>query len=155
MRTENGLRTDWGASGFWEPRQMALSAVCIFNPKQWRVSFNPFIATCHTVLDNNAESYMKRLASHLSNKWNISLPRVTCLLRARAQICFLRILLIGNFIQYFDLQLLSLNCSFSWHTQFLQSCFCCNFVLVNLFCFCFLKHGAKHHRRHSRVQTNG
>ena len=29
---ENGLRADWGARGFWEPQQMALFDVCIFNP---------------------------------------------------------------------------------------------------------------------------
>ena len=55
--------------------------------EQRRASFNPFIATCDAVLDNNAESYIKRLASHLSNKWNTSLPRVTGWLRARIQIC--------------------------------------------------------------------
>ena len=116
---ENGLRADWGARGFWEPQQMALFDVCIFNPdstsmanqsldtlfdqkaklkrstysnaaEQRRASFNPFIATCDAVLDNNAESYIKRLASHLSNKWNTSLPRVTGWLRARIQICILR-----------------------------------------------------------------
>ena len=36
--------------------------------EQRRASVNPFVATFDAVLHNNAESYIKCLASHLSNK---------------------------------------------------------------------------------------
>ena len=58
--------------------------------EQRRASFNAFSATCDAVLDNNAESYIKRLASHLSNKWNTNLSRGTGWLHARLQICIIR-----------------------------------------------------------------
>ena len=57
---------------------------------QRRGSFTPIIATCEGILDREAESYVKRLAFHLSNKWQKSQSQTIFWVRARIQICILR-----------------------------------------------------------------
>ena len=116
---ENGLRADWGARGFWEPQQMSLFDICIFNAdseslkhqqlatifetrrnikkatyseaaEQRRATFTPIFATCDAVLDREAESYLKRLSIHLSKKLKCNYSHACGWLRARIQICILR-----------------------------------------------------------------
>jgi hypothetical protein len=48
------------------------------------------IATCDAVFDNESEIYFKRLALHLSKKWNSSYSQMVGFIRARMQVCILR-----------------------------------------------------------------
>jgi hypothetical protein len=113
------LRADWAARGFWEPQKQALFDGCIINAdspsfenstlqtifnqrkntkrqtyseaaEARRASFTPIIATCDAVFDKEAELYFKRLAVHLSKKWDSSYSQVLSYIRARMQICILR-----------------------------------------------------------------
>ena len=119
MNGENGLKADWGVRSFWQPQRQAFFDVSIVNTdydsmshqplenifrtrrnlkystyletaKARRASFSPFIATCDAVLENEAESYLKRLAVVLSKKWGSSYCRFVGWLQARVQICILR-----------------------------------------------------------------
>jgi hypothetical protein len=114
-----GLRADFGVRGFWEHQKVALFDVRIFNAdapsykaqplksafkihrnqkkalycqvaEQRRASFTPLVATCDAVLDQEACSYLNKLAEHLESKWDLSLSEIKCWLRARFQICILR-----------------------------------------------------------------
>ena len=38
-------------------------------PKSRRGTFTPFIASCDAIFDVEAEHYLKRLNSHLADKW--------------------------------------------------------------------------------------
>ena len=113
------LRGDWSVRGFWVPQRVAVFDTRIFNANapsyktlalkaafnlhrnekkklysaevnQRRGSFTPIIATCEGILDREAESYVKRLAFHLSNKWQKSQSQTIFWVRARIQICILR-----------------------------------------------------------------
>ena len=113
------LRGDWSVRGFWVPQRVAVFDTRIFNANapsyktlaleaafnlhrnekkklysaevnQRRGSFTPIIATCEGILDREAESYVKRLAFHLSNKWQKSLSQTIFWVRARIQICIIR-----------------------------------------------------------------
>ena len=55
-----------------------------------RASFTPIIASCEAILDNEAEIYVKRLATIMSKKWKTSYSRVLSYVRARFQICIIR-----------------------------------------------------------------
>ena len=55
-----------------------------------RGTFTPFIATCDAILDVEAEHYIKRLSSHLAEKWGKSYSGVIGWVRARIQVCILR-----------------------------------------------------------------
>ena len=101
------LRADWSMRGFWDSQRTALFDVCIFNAdacslrnqslqnvfqmkknakkskycqaaEARRASFTPIIASCEAILDNEAEVYIKRLATILSNKWDLCYSRVLC-----------------------------------------------------------------------------
>ena len=114
-----GLRADWSVRGFWDSQRTALFDVCIFNadasslknqPLQSvfnakknmkkskyckaaaarRASFTPVIASCEAILDNEAEIYVKRLATIMSKNWKTSYSRVLSYVRARFQICIIR-----------------------------------------------------------------
>jgi len=116
---EGGLRADWGVRGFWEHQREALFDCRIFNAdaisyvntpittllenqrndkkKQYnsavekrRGTFTPFIASCDAILDVEAEHYLKRLSSYLSEKWEKSYSEVIGWVRARVQVCILR-----------------------------------------------------------------
>ena len=55
-----------------------------------RGTFTPFIASCDAILDVEAEHYLKRLSSYLSEKWEKSYSEVIGWVRARVQVCILR-----------------------------------------------------------------
>ena len=55
-----------------------------------RGTFTPFIATCDAILDLEAEHYIKRLSSHLAEKWGKSYSGVIGWVRAKIQVCILR-----------------------------------------------------------------
>ena len=55
-----------------------------------RGTFTPFIATCDAILDIEAEHYIKRLSSYLSEKWDKCYSVVIGWVRARIQVCILR-----------------------------------------------------------------
>ena len=55
-----------------------------------RASFTPIIATCEGIFDREAEAYVKRLAFHLSKRWEKSLSQTLFWIRARLQMCILR-----------------------------------------------------------------
>ena len=113
---EGGLRADWSVRGFWEHQREALFDCRIFNAdaisyvntpittllenqrnekkKQYnntvedrRGTFTPFIATCDAILDVEAEHYIKRLSSYLSEKWDKCYSVVIGWVRARIQVC--------------------------------------------------------------------
>ena len=113
------VRADWGVRGFWEHQREALFDYRIFNAdalsyvntpittllenqrnekkKQYnsavemrRGTFTPFIASCDAILDIEAEHYLKRLSSYLSEKWEKSYSEVIGWVRARIQVCILR-----------------------------------------------------------------
>ena len=46
--------------------------------------------TCEAIFDKEAETYLKRLATILSKKWNSSYAQALSYIRARMQICILR-----------------------------------------------------------------
>ena len=110
---------DWSVRGFWIPQRVAVFDTRIFNAnapsykdltleaafnlhrnekkakycaavEHMRGSFTPIIATCKGILDHAAEAYVKRLASHLSGRWDHSLSQTLFWIRARLQICILR-----------------------------------------------------------------
>ena len=114
-----GLRADWSARGFWDSQREALFDVRIFNAdapsyqtkslealfnaqrtqkkktyceaaEARRGSFTPVIATCEGVFDREAVFYLKRLAFHLSEKWNMHTSQVKGWVKARMQVCILR-----------------------------------------------------------------
>ena len=116
---EGGLRADWSVRGFWEHQREALFDCRIFNAdaisyvntpittllenqrnekkKQYnnavedrRGTFTPFIATCDAILDVEAEHYIKRSSSYLSEKWGKCYSVVIGWVRARIQVCILR-----------------------------------------------------------------
>ena len=113
------IRADWAARGFWEPQKLDLLDGCIvnadspsmqklslqtfFNQRKTvknnlyleaanarRATFTPILATCDAVFDKDAEIYFKRLAFHLSKKWNSHYSQTICYIRARMQTCILR-----------------------------------------------------------------
>ena len=119
VKGEGGLRVDWSVRGFWEHQREALFDCSIFNAdaisyvntsidtllekhrnnkkQQYneavevrRGTFTPFIATCDAILDVEAEHYIKRLSSHLAEKWGKSYSGVIGWVRARIQVCILR-----------------------------------------------------------------
>ena len=119
MKGEGGLRVDWSVRGFWEHQREALFDCRIFNAdaisyentpintllekhrnakkqqyneavEDRRGTFTPFIATCDAILDVEAEHYIKRLSSHLAEKWGKSYSAVIGWVRARIQVCILR-----------------------------------------------------------------
>ena len=51
-----------------------------------RVPFNPILATCDAVFDKVAEIYFKKLAVHLSKKWESNYSQTIGYVRARIQI---------------------------------------------------------------------
>ena len=55
-----------------------------------RGTFTPFIASCDAILDIEAEHYLKRLSSYLSEKWEKSYSEVIGWVSARIQVCILR-----------------------------------------------------------------
>ena len=55
-----------------------------------RGSFTPIIATCEGILDREAEAYVKRLAFHLSKKWDKNYSQTVFWIRARFQMCILK-----------------------------------------------------------------
>ena len=110
---------DWSVRGFWIPQRVAVFDTRIFNAnapsykdltleatfnlhrnekkakycaavEHMRGSFTPIIATCEGILEHAAEAYVKRLASHLSGRWDDSLSHTLFLIQARLQICILR-----------------------------------------------------------------
>ena len=114
-----GLRADWSARGFWDNQRLALFDICVFNADaksfqnqdlqavfetkkkikkdkygaiaaSRRASFTPIIVTCEAIFDKEAETYLKRLATILSKKWNSSYAQALSYIRARMQICILR-----------------------------------------------------------------
>ena len=114
-----GLKGDWSVRGFWVPQRVAVFDTRIFNKnapsyknlsldaafnihrnekknkysaqvEQKRGSFTPIIATCEGILDREAEAYVKRLAFHLSKRWEKSYSQTLFWVRARLQICVLR-----------------------------------------------------------------
>jgi hypothetical protein len=58
--------------------------------KARRATFTPILATCDAVFDKEAENYFKRLAIHLSKKWDSKYSQTISYVRARMQICILR-----------------------------------------------------------------
>ena len=105
--------------GFWETQRLALFDICVFNADtksfqnqdlqavfetkkkikkdkydaiaaSRRASFTPIIVTCEAIFDKEAETYLKRLATILSKKWNSSYAQALSYIRARMQICILR-----------------------------------------------------------------
>ena len=113
------LRGDWSVRGFWVPQRVALFDTRIFNAnapsyktlsleaafsihrnekkrrycaaaEHRRASFTPIIATCEGIFDREADAYVKRLAFHLSKKWEKSLSQSIFWVRARLQMCILR-----------------------------------------------------------------
>ena len=116
---EGGLRGDWCVRGFWVPQRVAVFDTRIFNANapsykalsleaifnlhrnekknkysaevaHRRGSFTPIIATCEGILDREAEAYVKRLAHHLSRKWEKTYSKMIFWVRARIQMCILR-----------------------------------------------------------------
>ena len=55
-----------------------------------RGTFTPFIATCDAILVVEAEHYIKKSSSYLSEKWDICYSVVIGWVRARIQVCILR-----------------------------------------------------------------
>ena len=55
-----------------------------------RGSFTPIFATCEGILDHEAEAYVKRLALHLSKKWDNNYSQTVFWIRARFQMCILK-----------------------------------------------------------------
>ena len=55
-----------------------------------RGTFTPFIASCDAIPDVEAEHYLKRLSSYLSEKWEKCYSEVIGWVRARVQVCILR-----------------------------------------------------------------
>ena len=55
-----------------------------------RATFTPVIATYDGIFDHEAISYMKRLSTLLSSKWNQNYSQVHGWLKARMQVCILR-----------------------------------------------------------------
>ena len=119
VKGEGGLRVDWGVRGFWEHQREALFDCRIFNAdaisyvntpintllekhrnekkqqyneavEDRRGTFTPFVATCDAILDIEAEHYLKRLSSHLAEKWGKSYSVVIGWVRARIPVCILR-----------------------------------------------------------------
>ena len=113
------LRADWKVRGFWEPQKDAFFDGCILNAespsladssveslfttrknkknnlyltaaKARRATFTPIIATCDAVFDKDSELYFKRMAIHLSKKWESIYSQTLGYLRARMQVCILR-----------------------------------------------------------------
>ena len=113
------LRGDWSARGFWIRQKVAVFDTRIFNAKapsykslsleaafnihrnekknlyndaveQKRGSFTPILATCEGILDREAEAYVKRLALHLSKKWDKTYSQIVFWVRARLQLCILK-----------------------------------------------------------------
>ena len=60
--------------------------------KARRATFTPIIATCDAVFDKDSELYFKRMAIHLSKKWEsiYEYSQTLGYLRARMQVCILR-----------------------------------------------------------------
>ena len=114
-----GLRGDWSVRGFWDSQRVALFDTCIFNADansfknqsiqavfeekkkvkkskyskaaaERRASFTPIIASCEGILDNEAETYIRRLATIFSKKWKSSYSQAVTYIRARMQMCILR-----------------------------------------------------------------
>ena len=112
-------RGDWSVRGFWVSQRVAVFDTRIFNAhapsyktlsletafnvhrqekkskyshavEHRRGSFTPVIATCEGILDRDAEAYVKRLALHLSKRWEKSYGKTVFWVRARLQICILR-----------------------------------------------------------------
>ena len=50
----------------------------------------PILATCEGILDREAEAYVKRLAFHLSKKWDKTYSQIVFWVRARLQLCILK-----------------------------------------------------------------
>ena len=94
-----------GQISLWDSQRTALFDVCIFNAdtcslrnqslqnvfqmkknakkskycqaaEARRASFTPIIASCEAIFDNEAEVYLKRLATILSKKWDSCYSRV-------------------------------------------------------------------------------
>ena len=113
------LRGDWSVRGFWVPQRVAVFDTRIFNAnapsyktlsletifdnhrnqkkqlyaaevEHRRGSFTPILATCEGILDREAEAYIKRLALHLSKRWEKQYSKIVFWVRARIQICILR-----------------------------------------------------------------
>jgi hypothetical protein len=113
------LRGDWSVRGFWVPQRVAVFDTRIFNAnapsykslslesafnihrnqkkalysshvEHRRGSFTPIIATCEGILDREAEAYVRRLAFHLSKRWEKSYSQTVFWVRARLQICILK-----------------------------------------------------------------
>ena len=55
-----------------------------------RRTSKPFITSCDAILDIEAEYYLKRLSSYLSEKWEKSYSEGIGWVRARIQVCILR-----------------------------------------------------------------
>ena len=116
---EGGLRADWSVRGFWEHQREALFDCRIFNSdalsyantplqklfeshrnekkqqycsavEDRRGTFTPFVVTCDAILDIEAEHYVKRLSSILSEKWDKKCSVVISWVRAKIQISMLR-----------------------------------------------------------------
>ena len=113
------LRGDWSVRGFWTPQRMAVFDTRIFNARASsykslsleaafdihrrqkkklysrhvelkRGSFTPILATCEGILDREAEAYVKRLALHLSKRWEKGYSQTVFWVKARIQVCILR-----------------------------------------------------------------
>ena len=113
------LRGDWSVRGFWVPQRMAVFDPRIFNAnassykhlnletafnihrnekknlyhaavESKRGSFTPIISTCEGILDREAEAYVKRLALHLSKRWNKPYSQTVFWIRARLPVCILK-----------------------------------------------------------------
>jgi hypothetical protein len=113
------LRGDWSVRGFWVPQRMAVFDTRIFNAnassyksisleaafnlhrnqkkqlysahvENLRGSFTPVIATCEGILDREADAYVRRLALHISKRWDKGFSQTMFWVRARIQICILR-----------------------------------------------------------------
>ena len=54
-----------------------------------QATFTPILATCDAVFDKNAEIYFRRMAVHLSKKWNSNYSVTLSFIRARMQVCIL------------------------------------------------------------------
>ena len=53
-------------------------------------SFTPVIAACEGIFDREAEAYVKRLALHLSKKWDNNYCQTIFWIRAKFQMCILK-----------------------------------------------------------------
>ena len=73
-------------SVFNAKKNMKKSKYCKAAAAARRASFTPVIASCEAILDNEAEIYVKRLATIMSKKWKTSYSRVLSYVRARFQI---------------------------------------------------------------------